>query len=88
MAKLSARGRKEVFRVVRERERTDSDLINWERMTYALMSDNSILEKRDVRFSSDNRKHSYGWKKAGKLREGSTPEKLLASLQAKGYTKE
>jgi len=68
MAKLSAGGRTEVVRMVRENPNpTYSDLITWEKVTVALMSDRKILVKRDVRFKSagswDTRNfHSYGWK--------------------------
>lgn len=51
----------------------------WERTTRRLMSDGTILEKRDVQFQPDwldkhGRKHSYGWKVHGKLKAGLTAE--------------
>lgn len=51
----------------------------WERTTRRLMSDGTILEKRDVQFQPDwlderGRKHSYGWKVHGKLKTGLTAD--------------
>lgn len=80
MAKLSARGRKELYRVSLEAVVTDPDrLVTWERTTKALMSDNKVLEKRDVRFKPDSihpegQRHSYGWTVRGKLKAGFAPE--------------
>jgi hypothetical protein len=52
---------------------THQPLCTWERVTRRLMSDRTILEKRDVRFQPDwldksGRRHSYGWKVSGKLK--------------------
>lgn len=49
-AKLSARGRTELVRVSREKETPEDTLTNWEKTTVTLMSDGSVMEKRDVRF--------------------------------------
>ena len=58
---------------------SDPALTVWERSTRRLMSDGKILEKRDVRFSPSphctwedprGRRHSYGWKVHGKIKEG------------------
>ena len=51
----------------------------WERTTRRLMSDGTVLERRDVRFRPDHydpqgRHHSYGWKVKGQLKAGVTPE--------------
>ena len=57
---------------------SDKALTTWERTTRRLMSDGTVLEKRDVRFQpdwldKDGRRHSYGWKVHGKLKQGLTP---------------
>lgn len=60
----------------------DPSLTVWERVTRRLMSDGSILEKRDVRFrptpncsweDPQGRRYSYGWKLRGKIKAGLTP---------------
>lgn len=63
---------------------SDPSLTIWERCTRRLMSDGTILEKRDVRFRPANpplswedpkgRYYSYGWKVHGKLKQGLTPD--------------
>lgn len=125
MAKLSARGRKELARVSKEYIKPDlvtcdvcqgtkihpSDFLDakqgdtctvckgtgqkppltkWERKTLALMSDRTILEKRDVRFQPDwldkeGRFYSYGWKVKGKAKEGVTPEKFIEIYSKAGF---
>jgi hypothetical protein len=60
-------------------ETTRKALTIWERVTRRLMSDGTILEKRDVRFQpdwmdKDGRRHSYGWKVHGKLKPGLTAD--------------
>lgn len=52
-------------------------LTTWERLTRRLMSDGTVLEKRDVRFQPDwldkqGRRYSYGWKVYGTLKAGLT----------------
>jgi len=96
MAKLNARGRKCLVECTREYDETilqrqhdkhwndgQPSLTIWERSIRRLMSDNTILEKRDVRFRpspsctwEDQRgvRHSYGWKVRGKLKTGLTAE--------------
>lgn len=92
MAKLSARGRKELAQCSLEQDipaevpcihceglvtSTDpcahcngtgkqASLTSWSRISVALMSDGSILRKYDVRWRSDSKRHSYGWKVLGK----------------------
>jgi hypothetical protein len=62
---------------------SDLSLTIWERSTRRLMSDGSILEKRDVRFrptpncaweDPQGRLYSYGWKLRGKLKAGLTAQ--------------
>jgi len=61
----------------------DPSLTIWERATRRLMSDGTIIEKRDVRFrptpnctwdDPKGRYYSYGWKVYGKLKVGLTAE--------------
>lgn len=84
MAKLSARGRKEVARVTKLDASPNSDLVTERRKTYALMTDGAILEKTDVVFKSDGKKHSYGWKVVF-AKAGVTPEKFVSHYVARGY---
>jgi hypothetical protein len=90
MAKLSARGRKELLRIERERDvpaiRQDGteSLTTWERTTRVVMSDGKVLEKFDVRFKPDNYRpngefYSYGWKVAGKAKPGKTAADVVAA---------
>jgi hypothetical protein len=62
MARLTAYGRTELVRMAKE-ESPDSELVSWRRKTVVLMSDLTVLEKQDVLFRRDGRRHSYGWKK-------------------------
>lgn len=91
MAKLSAYGRKELVRLVREKDIKDNNLISWERKTLAFMSDGHILEKRDVRFLPDaydpqGRLHSWGWKKLAKVKENVSIDKVKEFYLNKGFT--
>ncbi len=88
MAKLNARGRTELVRLSKVREDPTDDLTNWSRTTVALMSDGSVLRKLDVRFSSDGRRHSYGWKKFGKMRDAvAVPAEALLKQFVDAYLK-
>lgn len=91
MAKLKAYGRTELFKVEKEREVTNSDLITWEKVSYALMSDGKVLERRVVLFKPSSyepkgRRHDYGWKEHGRLKAEGDPNVYLESLKKKGYT--
>jgi len=96
MAKLSARGRTELVRLSKEytaeqiadRLLKTEPLTDWERVTVALMSDGKILSKRDVRFKSDGRKHSYGWTVKAKVKADVTPERFRAAYERAGYRAE
>lgn len=88
MAKLSARGRTELVRMTKEDENPNSDLISYERTTIAFMSDNRILEKRDVVFKNDSfgpHKHTYNWTVKMKCKQGVTKEKVIEVYSKKGY---
>ncbi len=97
MAKLSARGRKEVIRLTRQRETPDDPLITKEQTVIALMTDGAILHKRTVWFREEamygrEKSQSYGWKKVTKpKKEFLGPDgkvsvaKLRAHFVALGY---
>lgn len=85
MARLKAHGT-ELLRVEYENDSPKSDLITYERVTRAYMSDGQILQKRDVRFKPDSfgiRKngefYSYGWKRHAKVKKGHTIQEVIAS---------
>ena len=64
-----------------------SDLIGWEKTTVALMSDKTILIKRDTRFL-DRAQKDYGtWKVYGKLKDGLTKEDFIRIYEKRGYTR-
>jgi hypothetical protein len=93
MAKLSARGRRELARVSREKLTPESALVSWEKTTVALMSDGSVLEKSDVRFKPDQydpggRRHSYGWTVKGKVKAGLTPRQFVEIYEKRGFVAE
>jgi hypothetical protein len=66
MAKLSAHGQKEQYRLVKEKDLPNDPLISWERETVAVMDSGKVLVKRDVIFRPSGfqpkpKRHSYGW---------------------------
>lgn len=84
MAKLSARGRKEVYRIVKKNA-DDADTTN-NKTFLALMSDRKILMKRthDWKVGSSgaslyggSNHYSSAWNVYGKLKPGVTPEQWL-----------
>lgn len=67
MAKLSAHGQKEQFRLVKEDKNPASALISWARETLAVMDSGKVLLNRVVIFRPspsfpEANRHSYGWK--------------------------
>lgn len=82
MAKLNARGRKELLRIEREiNETSPESSTTWQRTTLAVMSDGKVLEKWDVRFKPSTYEqkpgiYSYGWKLKYKAKPGVTPESV------------
>lgn len=89
MAKLTARGRREMLRLVREQQDPATESTDWSRHTVVVMDDGSVLQKLDVHFRSDDRRHSYGWK----LLRGRVPgwdraqaDRLAEQFTSKGYT--
>lgn len=93
MAKLSAHGRKEIFRVSKtvtfEPNSENTCGLRWEKITYALMSDRKILKKVQVQFigtqGNSDWGHDYGWKVAYTLKASLTPEQALAIFAKDGY---
>lgn len=91
MAKLSAHGRTEIVRMERENHAPKSDTIIYEKITVTMMSDGNMLEKRDVIFpagpydNGKNRRHSWGWKKKGKLKADMTREKFIEIFSKRGF---
>jgi hypothetical protein len=91
VAKLKARGRKEVFRV--ERTRASSSPGVAEVLDYrALMSDGNILERMVLHYTPEEtarnygkKSHDYGWKVRGRARSGLTLEQLLKLYLDKGW---
>lgn len=77
MAKLSAYGRTQVFRVTVELDvtealtDTDANPVVWRRREAAYMSDRTILVKHTVRWANGER-HDWGWSVKGKLKRGIT----------------
>lgn len=70
----------------------DAD-ITWERDTRAVMSDRTILKKRDVQFKRDvmnpnGYKHSFGWTVSGKLKEHYDTVRLQEYYEAKGFERQ
>lgn len=87
MAKLTARDRKEVLRMERVSNKED-EMTVWNRHTYALMSDGTLLQKRDLKFKpnafeSKPRFHSQGWKRVGKPNK--TVGQVCEELTKRGY---
>ena len=85
MAKLSARGRTVLVRMIRERMVRDTvygDMYR-ERVTYALMSDQCILRKVVFWWESNNKRSDSGWKNLGKTKE--TPEEFERRLGEFGF---
>jgi hypothetical protein len=91
MAKLSAHGQKEQYRLVKEKDLPNDALISWERETIAVMDSGKVLINRVVIFrtmpSGVNKRHSYGWKVAAK-RLPTYAERVAYGIEkaAKGWT--
>jgi len=70
MAKLSAHGQKEQYRLVKRNSSPLSPLILWEKETMAVMDSGKVLINRAVLFAPsplnpEPKPHSYGWKVRG-----------------------
>jgi hypothetical protein len=87
MAKLSARGRVELVRLVKDE--AEDDLTTRGKQYVALMSDRTILSKLVVWFKPTTycgeRRHDYGWKRRSKVKEGVTAEQFTAVYVKAGY---
>src|SRR5262249_17133713 len=92
MAKLTARGRHEIWKISKEDPSPKSDLVTWEKTELTLMSDGSLLRRRVVKFKpgpydqGKPRHHDYGWKEWKKVKAGGRPQRLLDNLKAEGYS--
>jgi hypothetical protein len=89
MAKLSARGRKEVYRVSRETDLTpdQNSLVCWRKVTYAVMSDHKVLTKTQLKFRSDGQRSSGGWTEYASVKVG-TVKALFEKQLKQGWTLE
>lgn len=89
MAKLSAYNRTEVISFTKEDAVTPYDQVSWRRTTLRLMSDGQILIKSDVEFKasqySPKYKHSYGWKKWAKMKNGPDVEIFRKIAAKRGF---
>ena len=91
MAKLKARGRKEIFRVTKTKQRPDDRQISHERIQVALMTDNNFLKRRVIYWRPEanvGSQHDYGWKVTGKIKAGLTAEAALKIYLDAGYVLE
>lgn len=95
MAKLSARGRTEIYRVEKEDSISEDSKqmgVIKRVLKKALMSDNKILSNQVTWFTyeyhpSGQRRNDYGWTVRGSLKDGATPDSWLQSYLKQGYTK-
>jgi hypothetical protein len=94
MAKLSARGRKEILRLSRQTPPPEDskDRIEWYKHTRAYMDDGHVLTKMDARYAPDPNGygrsvkgylHTWGWKDAGKLKKDLLNRAGLEGVRAK-----
>lgn len=81
MAKLSARGRTELYRVAKQLEGTTTI------HKRALMSDNVILASYSFLEYDGRHRRSSGWHVHGKLKTGVTPEQWLERRLSEGWTR-
>jgi hypothetical protein len=95
MAKLSARGRTEIYRVTKSYQVRPDEDVTLRKKTVCLMSDGNVLEKITVRFKPmgswddpKGRLHDWGYKVKGKIASGHSNEEWLAKHLAAGFVKE
>lgn len=86
MAKLSANGQRELYRM--EKEIALTATVNYDggavcRQTVAVMDSRVILRKEDY-YRNGKRDHGTGWRKVGRLKDGSE-QAYRARLEAQGY---
>jgi len=91
MAKLSARGRTELFRAFKQEQTPNDNYKEWKKTFIVLMSDGKILEKYQVKFkpTTYDKKgilHDWGWKVKGKIKQGVESEKYRDLLKNHGWT--
>lgn len=96
MAKLKARGRQEIARLIKTSETPDDKDVSQETYQVALMTDGNILSRRVLRWRPGSSAtqyggrptHDYGWKVKGKIKAGLTAEDFVRIYQDKGYALE
>jgi hypothetical protein len=91
MAKISARGREEIFRVKRTHPGSSDGVTSVDDYR-ALTSDGSILERMVIHYTPEEKaknygkgSHDYGWKIRSRARSGKTLEELLHVYLDKGW---
>jgi hypothetical protein len=96
MAKLKARGRQEIARLVKVTETPDDKDVSEEKSQIALMTDGNVLSRRVIRWRPGSSMldyggsptHDYGWKVKGKIKTGLTAEDFVRIYQGRGFTLE
>jgi len=96
MAKLKARGRQEIARLIKVTPLPDDKDASEDRTQVALMTDGNVLSRRVLRWRpggpmlqyGGNPTHDYGWKVKGKIKAGLTAEDFVRIYQDSGYTLE
>jgi hypothetical protein len=96
MAKLKARGRQEIARLLKVTPTPDDKDVSEEKSQIALMTDGNVLSRRVIRWRpggsmtqyGGNPTHDYGWKVKGKIKAGLTAEDFVRIYQGRGFTLE
>lgn len=96
MAKLKARGRQEIARLIKVTPLPDDKDASEDRTQVALMTDGNVLSRRVLRWRpggpmlqyGGSPTHDYGWKVKGKIKAGLTAEDFIRIYQDRGYTLE
>ena len=96
MAKLKARGRQEIARLIKTSPLPEDRDASEETSQVALMTDGNVLSRRVIRWRpggpmlqyGGKPTHDYGWKVKGKIKAGLTAEDFVRIYQNKGYTLE
>ena len=96
MAKLKARGRQEIARLIKVTPTPDDTDSSEDRTQVALMTDGNVLSRRVIRWRpggpmlryGGSPTHDYGWKVKGKIKAGLTAADFVRIYQDRGYTLE
>lgn len=85
MAKLKARGRRELVRMVADLvEEPDSSFTEGKHYA-ALMTDGNVLVRQTARWKDSGQLHDWGWKVKGKIKVGLSPQDFIRIYERKGY---